>query len=175
MQKLPYALIGIAVIILVFFLFREAQQDAEQVTPHSSYDNVSYGVSFTYPGGYILSERSIEDTFLRHHVMIVREADAVPPEGGEGPTGISVDVYAFSDTLEQWLLMNSYSNLGTAEVSWTEVEGYAAANYRWSGLYEGETTAFKAGDYVIAVTVTRLEADDHTEAYKQVLESIELK
>lgn len=182
MYKLPFALIGVAVIILAFFLFREYSAE-EPVFPQetASYENQSYGISFGVPEGYVQEEREVGDLHRGHYVItLTRAEDVAVPENGEGPTGITIDIYQNDidkQTLLNWLTMTSFSNykLGNGTYASTSIDGTEAVRYKWSGLYEGETTAFLHGDSIIAVSVTRLSPSDHTDAYELVLEILTLE
>jgi hypothetical protein len=172
MQKLPFALIGIAVIVLAVFLYIELQSTPAE-TGDRTYTSAIYGISFDYPEGYVLSEPT-QDT-----VTLVREEESVPPENGEGPTGITIQVFdtpSENQSLSAWVVGNPSSNLALGDGIYvsTTVDGVDAVRYSWSGLYEGETTAFLHGGRVILVSVTRLSLDDHTTAYEKVLDSLTL-
>ena len=56
----------------------------------------------------------------------------------------------------------------------TTVSGVEAVHYTWSGLYEGETTAFLHKDNVVAVSVTYLSPEEeHVAVYRNLLQSLE--
>lgn len=169
MYRLALALIGLVVLLLGFFLYRE-----QAMTPR--YESAAYGFSFSYPEGYVLSESEVGSGY--HAIRLLREEDATPPEGGEGPTGVAVDVYQNqASSLLEWMQTSSVSNyqLGNKAYEPTSVAGVPAFRYRWSGLYEGETVAFLLGGNVIAVSVTRLSPEEHAEAYQEVLSSFKLR
>src|SRR5262245_29256581 len=70
-----------------------------------NYANDAYGITFSYPEGYVLSEKDVNAVNEpRHHVVtIIREEDAVPRVNSEGPTAITLDFYESSSTLAEWL------------------------------------------------------------------------
>lgn len=149
-----------------------------QPTPAmQTYQNDMYGISFSYPEGYILSEDDVNPLGTpRHHVVtIIREEDAVPRLNSEGPTAITLDFYESSTTLANWLaspVSNLY--LGSSYAS-TTVDGEDAVSYGWSGLYEGNTVAFTHKNAVVAATVTFISPADQIVAdYEALLSSIRL-
>jgi len=181
MYKLPFALIGLVLILLAYFLYQEAEK-APAVPDDTAQTYVSerYGVSFSYPEGYVLSEREAGDAHRGHYaITLVRAEEATPPQGGEGPTGITVDIYQNDidqQTLVAWVTTTNGANfkLGDGTYASTTVAGQEAIRNQWSGLYEGETTTFVDGEQIIAVSVTRLLPEDHKVAYALVLGSMEL-
>ncbi len=168
MYRLPLALVGLVLIILGIFMYFE--QEA------LDYTSDVYGFSFSYPEGYVLTEG--EAGTDHYAIRLVKEEDAVPPENGEGPTGVTIDIYTNNTlSLSEWVTTSSLSNfsLGDKTSTPTSVSGVSAVNYRWSGLYEGETTAVLHKENVLAVTVMRINPDDHTQAYEEVLSSFTLR
>ncbi|HYF28990.1 MAG TPA: hypothetical protein VEA36_01330, partial [Candidatus Paceibacterota bacterium] len=144
------------------------------------YTNFEHDFRFTYPEGYVLTEAERGDAHRGHYqVMLVAEENAVPPENGEGPTAITVDVYQ-NDIDQQpvmnWITTTNIANfkLGDGKLAERRVGGEAAYTNTWSGLYEGKTTTFAHGDDIIAVSVTWLTPEDEIlEAYEHVLDSFE--
>ncbi|MBP9817040.1 MAG: hypothetical protein KBD05_03370 [Candidatus Pacebacteria bacterium] len=168
MYRLPLALVGLVLIILGIFMY------FEQEAP--DYTNDVYNFSFSYPDGYVITESTVGTD--HYAIRLVKEEDAVPPENGEGPTGITIDIYTNNAlSLSEWVTTAALSNfaLGDKTSTPTSVSGVSAVQYRWSGLYEGETTAVLHKGNVIAVSVMRINPEDHTEAYKEVLSSLTLK
>lgn len=150
------------------------------VTTGQRYTNMQHDFRFAYPEGYSLTEHSEaggERDF--YAITLVRTEDAVPPEGGEGPTAITINVYQNNlDALSviDWITNTNDSNfkLGNGQYTQTVVAGQPAYTYTWSGLYEGKTTAFAHGDDIIAVSVTWMTPeDDILDEYERVLDSFE--
>lgn len=145
-------------------------------TASQRYTNSEYDFRFGYPEGYVLTERSEED---RYTITLVHTEDAVPPEGGEGPTAITIDVYQrdpSTQSLLDWMTTTSASNyqLGSRAYTQTTVAGESAYEYTWSGLYEGKTTVLLHNDAVIAISVTWMTPQDEIlDEYEQVLRSFE--
>jgi hypothetical protein len=145
------------------------------------YSNVAYGISFTYPGGHILTEAERGNGERGHYsIVLVKKEDVVTPENGEGPTAVTVDIY--QNTIDKlsllnWLKNTNASNFKLSDNTFasTTVAGAPAVTYRWSGLYEGETTAFLHEGNIIAVTVTYMNSEDRNiQAYGQILSSLKL-
>lgn len=128
------------------------------------YESSQYGISFTYPSGYTLDERSVPGSGERlHHVITLTRTEDLPlPENGEGPPAITIDIYQNDlDKLstEQWIRNTSASNfkLGDGTLASTTISGWPALSYRWSGLYEGTTIVQARTAWVYAFSVTYLE------------------
>ncbi|MBY0110698.1 hypothetical protein K2Y00_01700 [Patescibacteria group bacterium] len=161
-QKLPFALIGLLILLLGFFLYTEhkAPVPGEGLMV---YEGTNY--TFSYPDGYVV-------TPTPEGVSMVRSDDTVAPIAGEGPTGITITMHPLNEgeTLTQWL-ENGASNyeLGAETHTSALVNSMEAVRYSWSGLYEGDTTAFIQGNQVVAISRTWLSRGDHTHAYETVL------
>lgn len=147
-----------------------------------TYSNDTYGISFSYPDEYELSEREAGTAQRWHHVItLMRKEDLPPPEGGEGPPAITFDIYQNNldkMSLNQWLTGTNASNfkLGNGTFSSTTVNGREAVSYSWSGLYEGRTVAFLHKDAVVAVSGTALMPTDPIYAdFDAVVRSIQLR
>ena len=175
------AVLGIVIILALlitgaFFyggnLLMPPQQEA---TNQNLYANGVYGIAFQYPSRYLLAEQEVEAG--HYTITLIEEADAVLPENGEGPTAITIDIYEGNDLLTDWLATaNSNFNLGDGTHASTSVSGTEALSYRWSGLYEGETTAFLHNGNVIAVSVTYMSREDTIRAdYYALLASLNLE
>lgn len=168
MYRIPLALVALVLIVLGVFLYTEKDVP--------DYTSEAYGISFSYPEGYLISEGLAGSD--HYSIRLVREEDAIPPENGEGPTGVTIDLYTNNTlSLSEWVTTSNRSNftLGDKSSTATTVDGAPAVSYRWSGLYEGETTAFLHKENVVAVSVMRISPEEHTEAYEEVLSSLSLK
>ena len=89
----------------------------------------------------------------------------VPPEGGEGPTTINLDIYQNNlDNLsiERWIKETSNSNykLGDGKLTSTSVDGLDALTYNWDGLYQGQTIVFAYKDNIYALSATHMTPND---------------
>jgi hypothetical protein len=130
------------------------------------YQNDRYGFAFSYPKGYVLTEREVGNGERGHYaITLVREEDSIPVENGEGPTAITVDVYQNNLdnlTLLQWLTGTNQSNFKLSDGTYdtAEVDGVGAVAYSWSGLYEGKTVAVRHKDSIIAFSGTYLAPSD---------------
>ncbi len=142
-----------------------------------TYENGTFGISFAYPEGYVLNEAARADG--HHGIVLLRMQDSEIPVNGEGPPSISVDIRPSNEqTLSGWIRNAPESNFALSPdgtTSPTTVGGTEALSYRWSGLYEGETTAFLHEGNVIAVSVAWLAPEDpQVGAYRALLASFTL-
>ena len=139
--------------------------DNQQVPAGSQeYSNAAYGLSFSYPDTYVLSELDAPGSGERKHhaVLLMRKEDLPLPQGGEGPPAITIDIYQNNlDKLsaEAWIRNTSESNfkLGDGTITPSTISALPALSYRWSGLYEGTTIVLAQSDWVYVFTVTYLE------------------
>lgn len=161
------ASIFIALIVGFFVIRQYMEPRTEEQIPHADslqYSSTIYGLSFSYPSIYVLSEGDAPGSGMREHhwIMLVREEDLPLPEGGEGPPAITIDMYQNNldkQTTEQWIRNSSASNfkLGDGTLSTTTISDLPAISYRWSGLYEGTTIATAQPKWIYTFTVTYLE------------------
>lgn len=176
------SIIVILALLVAGALFYSQQYLSQEVpsipgaTGQNLYASGVYGMTFTYPDYYTLTEH---DDGARHTITLIHARESQLPEAGEGPPAITVDVYDNSSdalTIEDWLATGqSNFNLGDKVLGATNVGGVQAVTYRWSGLYEGETTAFVRGDMIVAVSVTYLAPTDQLRAdYLALLVSLTL-
>lgn len=184
-------MIGAGVLILaalgVYFLLPSRKVEAPETVPPQAapttkhYENAVYGIAFDYPLGYVLDEKERGDGHREHYgIVLIREEDSEPRVNSEGPTAVTIDLYQNNldkQTLTGWLTGNNQSNFKLSDGTYatTTVDGKEAVTYRWSGLYEGETTAFPHNDRIVAVSVTWLTPEDENVAtYKALLASLRL-
>lgn len=145
------------------------------------YQNTLYGIAFDYPLGYVLEEGERGDGHRTHYsIVLVRKEDSAPRVDSEGPTAITIDLYQNNldnQTLPGWLTGNNRSNFKLSDGTYasTSVDGREAIAYRWSGLYEGKTTAFLHREQIVAATVTFITPEDENiGTYRSVLASFRL-
>lgn len=161
--------LGIVIVLALIaagaiFFAGDAFAPQEVAYVEQTYANELLGISFSYPTGYILSESSTtENGNERYAISIIAEEDAVPRLNAEGPTAITVESFAYPEpaALASWLTRSeSNFHLGDGTTASTTIDGREAVTYRWSGLYEGETTTFLSNGNVIAVSVTYMSPAD---------------
>lgn len=146
-----------------------------------TYANELYGISFSYPAGYLLAEDDVGTVDRTHHVItIIKEEDAVPRVNSEGPTAITFDFYQNDHdpvSLIQWLSTpESNLALGDGTYASTTVSGIDAVRYTWSGLYQGETIALLHEGDIITVSVTYMSPGDQIKSdFASVLDSVRLR
>lgn len=177
-------LIAFAVLVVLavggYALFHPAPKMA--APSGNSYKSETYGIAFFYPDGFTLSETDDDSAERsRHTITITRTSTTTLPEAGEGPSSVSVTIYDNEQdklALMDWVTGSSFSNykLGPGTIASTTVGGVESLTYRWSGLYEGETTAFVHGDSIIAVAGSFMDPRDPViGAYRMVLSTMALK
>ncbi len=175
--------LGIVIVLALLaagaiFFASDAMAPQQVVVPEQTYANQVYGISFSYPAGYLLSEQAAGDG--PYVITIIKEEDAIPRTNSEGPTAISIAIYdgpIGDGTLDGWLAANeSNFALGDGTSVSSTVNGAEAVTYRWSGLYEGETTAFLHETNLVAVSVTYMSPSDEIyAAYQNLLASFRLR
>lgn len=180
-----------AVLFGVYFLVpsvKETRMGAGTSTPQvlpnqeaKHYKNTTYGIAFDYPSGYVLDEGERGDGHREHYgIVLVREEDSEPRLNSEGPTALTVDIYQNNldkQTLTGWLIGSNQSNFKLSDGTYasTTIHGREAITYRWSGLYEGETTAFLHNDRIVVVSVTFMTpGDENIDTYKKTFSSLRL-
>lgn len=139
----------------------------EEQSRMQTYSSDEYGISFSYPDSYTLTEIDVPGSALReqHSIVLQRTEDLPAPEGGEGPPSITIDIYQNdldSQTTEGWIRNTSQSNfkLGDMTLRETTIDGKDALSYRWDGLYSGTTVAIARPSWVYAFNVMYLEMGD---------------
>jgi hypothetical protein len=144
------------------------------------YRSDAYGISFTYPSQYVLTEKEVGDAHRSHYaIVLIHEKDLPVPKNSDGPTAITIDIYQNNldkQPLLDWLRGSNASNfkLGPGIYASTTFMGVEAVQYQWSGLYEGETTAFLHKDNVIAISVTYQSPQDPIIAdYRNLFSSLQ--
>src|SRR3989344_3816751 len=187
-------LIGIVIAIAILgggffwlnnYIYQEKQGDGGgEETSVPTYTSEKYGISFTYPSTYQLSEREAPGSALREHhtITLMRTVDLPAPEGGEGPPAISIDIYQNNldkQTTEGWIRGSSNWNFKLSpegRLASTTIDGKPALSYRWSGLYEGTTIALAQPNWIYAFTVTYLEPGaDIVQDFVTVRDSVRIR
>lgn len=178
-MKYALAALGIVILLVVVFLIPRSESEQPPVVTGNTYESEEHGIAFTYPDGFVLAETDAGNGEREHDtIVIVREEDATPVPDSEGPIAVTIDVYQNNldnQTLLGWMTGSNQSNfkLGPGTYASSTVDGREAVTYRWSGLYEGETTAFLSDTDIVAVSVTSLTPEDETiDAYRMVLTSM---
>ncbi len=144
----------------------------------------AFHLSFEYPDTYVLSERDGSGEAERGHHMISlidKVAASNIPEGGEGPTAITIDIYQNRLdrlSLESWIHTNAESGFKQSVdgvLSSSTISGVPAISYTWDGLYRGESVVFMHRERIYKVSVTYLTPSDQIRAdFERVLASIGL-
>ena len=133
---------------------------------NKDYKNAEYGIAFSYPAGYVLSEQEVGNGERWHYnITLIHQSELPLRQNSEGPPTLSIDLYQNDIdnlSLTEWLTGNSLSNFKFGDETYTStgVGGTDAVAYSWSGLYEGRTVAFLHRKAVVAVTGTYLTTED---------------
>jgi len=170
-KYLIYVLVPIAIALAIVFVFFKKNIDLPINNTNNenslkvTYLNTEYGFSFDYPDTYQVDERVIDNVNRIHKVIILLPKGFIPPEGGEGPTTINLDIYQNNLdklSIERWVKETSNSNykLGDGKLTSTSVDGLDALTYNWDGLYRGQTIVFAYKDNIYAMSVTYMTSDD---------------
>jgi hypothetical protein len=149
------------------FLFLNKNKDTQESTNQSrnllTYENQEYGFSFTYPDHYFIEERQMETGSQRHpEVVLIRAEDIIPPEGGEGPPSIVVQIFRGESNVNRWITTSQWSNWRQAisATSSTTLGGSEAQKFSWDGLYVGETIAVEHRGNILAFSGSHIHPDD---------------
>jgi hypothetical protein len=170
-KRLIYIFLPILIALaLVFGFFRKEVNlpinNIENESKLLTYTNDKFGFTFDYPDTYTVEERNL-DTGNRYHTSIVLISKGfVPPDGGEGPTTINLDIYQNNlDNLsiERWIKETSASNYklsSDGKLTSLTVDGEDALTYNWDGLYSGQTIVFEHDNNIYALSVTHMTPTD---------------
>jgi len=153
---------------------KEVPEDTEDAsakteTVEKQVNNEKFGISFSYPEGpegYVLVEPVATEDATVWALIATKEWEELQASeaGREGPTAMTIAIFPIPAgfPIEEWLASDQSLNfkLGVTETSPAVVGGESGISYRWSGLYEGETTAVTHGDYVYLFSVTFIENSD---------------
>lgn len=147
--------------------------------PKLSYQSDEYGISFSYPDTYALSEQHVEG---RHTIVLAdKETLAAAPQNGEGPTTITFDVIDNPQNLapSAWVKADTASNFQLSPdgtLASTTRDGAEAVAYVWDGLYRGESYVFDHGERLVMASVTMLEQGDRIKKdFERILRSLVLE
>lgn len=149
-----------------------------------AYENTVYGIGFSYPDNYVITERDMPGSAERgHHVITLMDRTAANiPVGGEGPTTITVEVFQNNidtQTPENWIKNTSVSNYKLSTdgiIKQGFIVGTPSLTYTWDGLYRGESTVIEHRDNVVVFSVTTMTATDQIRYdFDGVLSSVTLK
>lgn len=183
-------ILGSIVVLLILiggyvFIFKGNETSAPTLAPQDTskiYSNADYGISFTYPETYVLTERALGNGERFHHniTLMDREAAANISQNGEGPTAITID-FIQNDieklSIKDWINNDSRSNFKLSpdgELISTTIAGKEALTYTWDGLYRGHSIVFTHKDAIVMYSVTYMTLDDHIVSDSiDIFESIE--
>lgn len=186
-MKRTVAIVLVIVIVLGVWWFFQGSVEAPVVeeTPHETLQTFSsdlLGVSFTYPEGYVLTERDIGNGERKAHAITLIHGSNLPlPEAGEGPPAIVIEMFQNDldkQTTEGWIINTSASNykLGNGVLTPVSLGGENALRYSWDGLYQGQTIALAREKWVYAFSVTMLTPTDQIRSdFEKVVDSVIFK
>lgn len=181
---IPAAIVLVILVAAGIWMYAETPANGSVFpTTEKEYVNDTYGIAFSYPEEYVLTEAERGSAQRGLYVItLMRAEDLPPPVGGEGPPAIDISIYQNNlDTmsLDAWLRGTNASNFKLSTngfVASTTVDGTEAVAYSWSGLYNATTTAFIHKNNIVAVSGMYLMPDDEIiGTYEDLLDSIELR
>lgn len=170
--------------VALWVLFPKEQPETPNVplVQDNMYTSEKFGISFSYPNAYVLTEREVGNGERGHYAIVLTRVNDMPvPENGEGPPTITLDIFQNNLdklTLDAWLTGTNFSNfkLGNGQKASTTVDGTTGVRYDWSGLYEANSVVFLHRDNVVMVSGTYLNpADAIVSDFEDVLASIKLR
>jgi hypothetical protein len=150
MKKLvSIALIVIALLLGLLFYSRPQTDAAPDTRTPSHYSSDAYGISFSYPSDYVLTEQDIptQGTKTYHQITLINKKNLPVPANGEGPTAITIGFNA-PDT--------KAPPSGRPSAT-TTISGLPAVSSSWSGLYEGTAITVTRPNMTYAFSVTYAE------------------
>lgn len=155
LQTIVLIIFAVVLIAVGWYLF--VRKDGSTLL---TYTNQTYGVSFSYPDNYKLTESSSTEGEPRTLVTLIEKGINLPKDG-EGPTAITVNMFdagtTTSNTLLSWVRTSPYSNFnlsGTTTPGSTTVGDEPALLYTWDGLYQGTSLAVLHDSNIILFSVT---------------------
>lgn len=143
-----------------------------------TYQNGAHNILFAYPADYVLTEREVGTGERGHYVITLVQKDVpAAPEGGEGPPQVTVEVFQNNidkTPLDAWIKNTSASNYklspdGALSPAIDDAKGRVSKSWRWSGLYEGASTAFVHGTDIVMVSYQWMAAGENKQAYDTIL------
>lgn len=175
-RYIAIAIVAVAVVFTGFLVWRNMGKSGPQ-----EFVSVNAGISFTYPGDYILSEyREYRDERDWRVILLTDQNNLPLPENSEGLPSMGIIIFDNLEnyTLEEWIRGSSFSNfkLSDEQLATTTVDGKPALTYRYSGLYENDAVVTIAGDRIYFFTVAWLtEQDTIRQDFQNLLQSVELR
>ncbi len=145
----------------------------------NEYHSAQYGISFTYPEQYTMTEHDEGTGERMMHTIVLINKEYADGGGMEGPPAIAVTVFENPEnlSLQNWITTTSYSNykLATDEtLHATSVGGQAALSYAHSGLYETDAVVVMNNGRVYMFTAGWLTVqDDIRSDLEKILSSVE--
>lgn len=147
--------------------------------PKRSYQSEKYGIGFSYPENYQLTEH---DSTGRHTIVLTdKDAAAATSTASEGPTAMIFDIFDNTkhEGVEAWVRRNPASNYQLSpngNLATAAQNGSEAVAYVWDGLYRGESYVFEHKDQIVMASVTMMSQDDQIKKdFERVLRSLVLK
>jgi hypothetical protein len=151
----------------------------------ATYSNPAYGISFTYPKEYALTETPLTGN-ASGTMVVITDAKGKLPENGEGPTAITIGMYddaapepgKANVSATSWILESPDSNFKLSKMTepgLTQIAGQDAYLYTWDGLYQGTTVAMTHAQHMLVFTVTYDGETDleKRDAFGKLLESLQ--
>ncbi len=152
------------------------------------YNNPVYGIAFSYPTNYFITEYERETSQRAHHSIVLLEdtpfaRDLVAGKvlGTEAPPGITVDIFdnvLDRTSLHTWVEGSAHSNFKLSvdgKLASTSVHGKEALSYTWDGLYRGDSIVVAHKNSIVMFSVTYHSPQDRLrDDFENILSSMEL-
>ncbi|GEM_PF-881252 len=183
-KSISILVVGIVALGMGFMVAsgRFSKPDEKLLVKVNVYQNEQFGLSFSYPDRYVVTEKEVGDAHRRHYsIVLIEKVNIKVSKNGEGPTAITVDMYQNNldkQSIVSWLKNSNESNfkLSDGKYASTTVDGGEAIHYKRSGLYEGETVALDYEDSILAFSVTYLTLEDRIRKdFEEVLKSVKFE
>lgn len=150
-----------------------ASHVADEAAAGNVYHSDTYGITFTYPKNYILTEEDKGEGANAYHFIVLSEDTPSyramldgTSDATEGPTAIMIKVYpgaANTQTPEEWIKTTPSSNIAASadkKIIAGKVSGTDAYMYHWTGLYEADNVVLAHKGNIISIISTWSTADE---------------
>lgn len=178
------AIIIAAVIVLAVIAYRFVERAAPD-RGMETYASGAYGISFSYPDIYKLSENDLGSPQRGHYEIVLVDKSQIPDSGepapSEGPTSIAVDIFqndldGLSANDFVTTTRDSNHKLGDGNIATTTYGSLTGLQYSWSGLYEGRSFVVSTPRFIYMFSTTRLGPDDRIVSdFDRILETVKIK
>lgn len=146
----------------------------------SQFTSEEIHLSFGYPNNYVATTTHTQNGGEEWHIVTLLPKDYVPPQDGDGPAAISVQVIPNTKNLalDEWVIKDSRSNWQLAEHNGgfgsTTVGYEPGLAYNYSGPYNTSAVAVAHNSMIYLFTGEWINTDDLLYAdFHQVLNTVQ--